>query len=213
MPPPQRPPPQRPAAACAADILYRDDLTQLSGRALLDALRATLIGRGIRVPTAAGPRPFINLDNAASTPTFTPIWDAYRLALRQPEYVQQEIIREVRAIGAGFLGAPAADYDLLFTTNTTEAINLVAESLRREFEPDGSMVVLNTLLEHNSNELPWRNLPGVTLLRLPIDDEGFVDPAELEAMLSAYNEQGGHGSQRIRLVAVERGLERAGNRQ
>jgi len=62
--------------------------------------------------------------------------------------------------------------------------------------------VLNTLLEHNSNELPWRALPGVSLIRLPVDDEGFVDLNELETLLSAYNQQGRHGKQRIKLVAV-----------
>jgi selenocysteine lyase/cysteine desulfurase len=185
-----------------ADILHHDAFAHLSGHNLLDALRATLIGRGLQVPTAAGLRPFINLDNAASTPTFAPIWDAFRLALPQPAPVQREIIREVRAICAGFLGAPAADYDVLFTANTTEAINLVAESLRRESESGVEPVVVNTLLEHNSNELAWRNLPGVALIRLPIDDEGFVDPNALEALLSEYNREGRQGNKRIRLVAV-----------
>jgi selenocysteine lyase/cysteine desulfurase len=189
------------AAACDA-ILHRDALDHLSGRALLDALRETLIGRGVRVPTVAGMQPFINLDNAASTPTFTPIWDAVRLTWRQPEPVQQELVAEVKTICAKFLGAPVADYDVIFTANTSEAINLAAESLRRESKPGVEPVIVNTLLEHNSNELPWRNLPGFSLLRLPIDDEGFVDLAELESLLSAYNQQGRHGAKRIKLVAV-----------
>ena len=88
------------------------------------------------------------------------------------------------------LGAPAADYDVIFTSNTTEAINLVAESLRNEAEPGSESVVLNTLLEHNSNELPWRTIPGVSLIRLPVDDEGFLDLNELEALLRAYNQEG-----------------------
>ncbi len=62
--------------------------------------------------------------------------------------------------------------------------------------------MLNTLLEHNSNELPWRTVPGVSLLRLPVDAEGFVDLNELEALLRAYNQNGQHGKQRIKLVAV-----------
>ena len=100
------------------------------------------------------------------------------------------------------LGAPAADYDVLFTSNTTEAINLVAESLRNEAEAGSESVVLNTLLEHNSNELPWRTIPGVSLIRVPVDDEGFLDLNELEALLRAYNQEGLHGNQRIKLVAV-----------
>jgi selenocysteine lyase/cysteine desulfurase len=186
----------------AAEILYHDELEQYSGRELLDELRKTLIGRDLRVPTAEGVRPFINLDNAASTPTFKPIWDAARRTWREPGQVQQEIVDEVKSICAEVLGAPLADYDMIFTSNTTEAINLAAESLRNEPLPGFEPVVLNTLLEHNSNELPWRAVPGCSLIRLPVDAEGFVDLHELETLLSAYNEKGQHGAKRIRLVAV-----------
>ncbi len=41
----------------------------------------------------------------------------------------REIVREVKSICAGVLGAPPADYDVIFTSSTTEAINLAAESL------------------------------------------------------------------------------------
>jgi selenocysteine lyase/cysteine desulfurase len=196
---------EKPASAeqpAVAEILYHDDLEKHSGRELLLALRQTLIGRGVGVPTVEGTRPFINLDNAASTPTFAPIWDAVCQTWRQPGQVQDEIIQEVKAICADVLGAPAADYDVIFTCNTTEAINLVAESLRSEAEPGIEAVVLNTLLEHNSNELPWRTIPGVSLIRLPVDDEGFLDLDELEALLRAYNQEGQQRDKRIKLVAV-----------
>jgi selenocysteine lyase/cysteine desulfurase len=140
---------------------------------LLDKLRQTLIGRSVRVPTAEGDRPYINLDNGVSTPTFIPIWDAVCRAWRQPRPVQREIVREVKAICAGFLGAPLTDYDVIFTSNTTEALNLAAESMGSRSchsEPRSSeeSIVLNTLLEHNSNELPWRFAKGVTLVRTPV---------------------------------------------
>ena len=179
----------------ATDIQCRDELEKYSGRELLDELRETLIGRGIRVPTVEGARPFINLDNAASTPTFTPIWNAVCRTWRQPRQVQQEIIHEVKSICAGVLGAPLAAYDVFFASNTTEAINLAAESLHNrcaegyESEQGIKSVVLNTLLEHNSNELPWRMLPGFSLIRLPVDAEGFVDLNELQTLLCAYNQQ------------------------
>ena len=186
----------------AADILYHDELEKFSGRELLAALRPTLIGQRAPVPTLEGAKPFINLDNGASTPTFEPIWDAVRQAWRQPEQVQREIVREVKSICAEVLGAPPADYDVIFTSNTTEAINLAAESLGDESQDGIKPVVVNTLLEHNSNELPWRRLPGVALIRFPVDDEGFLDLNALEALLRAYNQQGRHGNKRIRLVAV-----------
>lgn len=186
----------------AAEILYQDELEAYSGRELLEALRQPLIGRNVRVPTAKGAQPFINLDSGASTPTFTPIWEAARQAWRQAGPLQQDIIREAKSICARFLDAPSESYDVIFTSNTTEAINLVAESLGRESAPGTRPVVVNTILEHNSNELPWRSAPGVALVRLPVDAEGFVDLADLEARLRAYNRDGKHGRRRIRLVAV-----------
>jgi selenocysteine lyase/cysteine desulfurase len=186
----------------ASEILYHDELEKYARRELLAELRQTLIGRDVRVPTAEGPKPYINLDNAASTPTFTPIWEAVRQTWHQPRQVQQAIIDEVKSICAGVLGAPLAAYEAIFTSNTTEAINLVAESLRHESEQGVKPVVLNTLLEHNSNELPWRSLPGFSLIRFPVDDEGFVDLNELEMLLRAYNQEHNRGKKRIKLVAV-----------
>jgi selenocysteine lyase/cysteine desulfurase len=188
--------------APATDILYRDSLGPATGRELLAALRQTEIGRGVCVPTTEGFKPFINLDNGASTPTFMPIWDAVRQTWQARPEVQQALIGEVKSICADTLGAPPDAYDVVFTANTTKAINLVAASLRAEAPAGGTTMVLNTLLEHNSNELPWRTTPGLALLRLGIDDEGFVDMQELQALLAAYNEDHAHGAQRIALVAV-----------
>lgn len=111
----------------AAEILYHDELEKYSGRELLDELRKTLIGHGVRVPTMEGARPFINLDNSASTPTFAPVWKAFRQTWRQPGQVKQEIIHEVKTICSVMLGAPLDAYDVIFTSNTTEAIKSVRE--------------------------------------------------------------------------------------
>ncbi len=186
----------------ATEILYHDELEKYSGQELLDKLRQTLIGREVRVPTMEGTRPFINLDNSASTPTFTPVWNAFRQTLHQSELIKQEIIHEVKSICAKMLCASLAAYDVIFTSNTTEAINLTAESLNRESKEGAEPVVLNTLLEHSSNDLPWRMIPGYSLIRLSVDDEGFVDLNELETVLSAYNRKELYGKKRIKLVAI-----------
>ena len=186
----------------ANDILYHDELEGYSGQSLLDALRQTLIGRGAIVPTLEGPRPFINLDNGASTPTFTPVWNTVWQTWCQSKQVQQEVINEVRSICAGVLGAPLNDYDVIFTSNTTEAINLVAESLRGESNQDIESGVLNTILEHTSNDLPWRMVPGSSLIRLKVDTDGLVNLNELETLLTDYNQKGQHGKKRIRLLAM-----------
>lgn len=186
----------------ATEILYHDELEKFSGRNLLDELRKTLIGRGIQVPTTKGLRTFINLDNSASTPTFAPVWNAFRQAYRQPEQIKHEIIQEVRVICAEFLGAPLAEYDMIFTSNTTEAINLVSESLSRGADDTTEAVVVNTLSEHSSNDLPWRIIPNCWLVMLAVNDEGFADLNELEKLLMAYNQKALFGAKRIRLVVV-----------
>lgn len=186
----------------AAAVLAPGDVEQNSGRVLLHALRQTLIGRDAVVPTVSGDRPYINLDNGASTPTFAPIWEAAWRAWRAPLQARPKIAEEVRSICADVLSAPRQDYEVIFTGNTTEGINLVAESICRGDGAPSQTVVVNTLLEHNSNELPWRVAPGVTLLRLGVDGDGFVDLGELQTLLCAYNERGEHGAQRIRLVTV-----------
>jgi len=186
----------------AAEILYNDELEKFTGRELLDRLKQTLIGKGKIVPTYEGDRPFINLDNSASTLTFSTIWDAARQTLHQSTQIQNEIISEVRSVCSETLGAPLDSYDVIFTSNTTESINLAAESLSRESKQETESVVLSTLLEHSSNDLPWRMVPGSSMIRLSVDNEGFIDLNELESVLSDYNQKGLHGNKRIRLMAV-----------
>jgi selenocysteine lyase/cysteine desulfurase len=199
------------AARAAASNLLHDDRLPASGRALLHALRRTLIGRDSRVPTSAGPRRYVNLDHGASTPTFQPIWDAVRRVWRAPQAVQREIVRQSAEIVAGFLGAPLDEYEVLFCSNTTEALNLAALNLsalnlaasnRAHAEPNVEPVVLNTEMEHHSNELPWRYVRGASLVRLPVDGEGFLNRTELEHTLRSYNVLHEHGRRRVRLVAV-----------
>ena len=184
------------------DILYHDEVEEFSGLKLLEELRKTLIGRGILVPTTEGEKPFINLDNGASTPTFTPVWNTVIRTWQQSEEVHREIIAEVRNICSEFLGAPQAVYDIIFTSNATEAINLAAECLNRESDKETEPVIINTMLEHTSNDLPWRMFPGISLIRMNIDDEGFIDLNDLDKLLYEYNEKGRHGKKRIRLMAV-----------
>ncbi len=194
----------RPEETRSADeILQQDTLLPYTGRELLRRLRETVVGHDGMVPTAEGERPYVNFDNGASTPTFAPVWDAVCAAWRQPEPVQRDLVRQVRELCTSFLDAPAGCYELLFTSNTTEALNLAARTVVNPFGEGTELVVLNTLLEHHSNELPWRYQPDLSLVRLPVDDpEGFVDPAALEARLREYNRDHRWGPKRIGWVTV-----------
>lgn len=186
----------------AEEVLYQDELEQYEGSELLDQLLPTLIGKNLEVPTMAGDRPYTNLDNSASTPAFMPVLDAFYKTWRQSEQSKQAIIEEVKSICAQVLNAPLDDYDMIFTSNTTEAINLAAESMNNEPEVGFAPVVLSTLIEHSSNDLPWRMLPHCSVLRLTTDADGFVDLKELETLLKEYNDKCHHGNKRIRLLAI-----------
>jgi hypothetical protein len=168
------------AAADTTSLLYRDDLEAYRGVDLLARLQATHIGRAVAVPTLTGSTSFINLDNGASTPTFAPIWAAVFAAWMQPAPVQRAIVQEAKVVCARVLGAPPANYEVLFTANTTESINLAAASLGIAAAAEAGLepVIVTTLLEHNSNELPWRTIPGATVLHVGFDADGLIDLVE-----------------------------------
>lgn len=86
-----------------------------------------------------------------------------------------------------FLHAAHAD-EVLFTKNTTEAINLVArtwgESLKK-----GDAIVLS-ILEHHSNIVPWLQLKdrkGIEILWIDCDDEGRLDLKQYTKYLKQEN--------------------------
>jgi selenocysteine lyase/cysteine desulfurase len=189
-------------ALSAKEILNSDELIDLYGTELLGRLRETLIGKDLRVPTINGLKPYINLDNAASTQTFRPIVNCFTMSLRMSAAERKLMADEARSVCAEFLNAPLSEYEMIFTSNTTESINIAAASLRKRSEDGFITVVLNTMLEHNSNDLPWRNGSGTGVVRMAVDPEGFLDLKELENTLREYNKENKHGKERIRLVSV-----------
>ncbi|MGY1729309.1 cysteine desulfurase [Geodermatophilus sp. SYSU D01062] len=108
-----------------------------------------------------------------------------------------------RARIAAFLGASAEE--VVFTRNSTEAINLVAYSLsnavtakdpahRRYAVGQGDEIVV-TEMEHHANLVPWQQLcerTGATLRWLGLTDDGRLDLSDLETVVN----------ERTKLVAV-----------
>ena len=75
--------------------------------------------------------------------------------------------------------------EVIFTSGTTESINLVSQSYCRPDLKAGDKIVI-THLEHHSNIVPWQILceqTGADLLVAPIDETGQVRADELVAML------------------------------
>jgi cysteine desulfurase/selenocysteine lyase len=83
---------------------------------------------------------------------------------------------EARARIARFIHAPSPR-QIVYTRNTTEAINLVAYAWGRAFLKPGDRILL-TEMEHHSNLVPWYLLAqerGLTLDFVPLTDDGHLD--------------------------------------
>ena len=85
--------------------------------------------------------------------------------------------------------------EIVFVRNTTEAINLVAQSWGPAFLRECDEVLISEL-EHHSNIVPWQLLcaeRGATLRYLPVNELGELSLDDLDEAL---------GSGRVKLVAV-----------
>ncbi len=98
-----------------------------------------------------------------------------------------------RGIIARFLNA-SSESEIVFTTGTTEAINLVSYAWAAPRFRPGDEVVLS-IMEHHANIVPWhflRERQGVVLKWVDVDARGDLDP---QAVIDAIGP-------RTRLVAV-----------
>lgn len=168
--------------------------TQASGQHTFDAERVRadfpILGR-----TARGKR-LAYLDSAASTQKPAKVIDTlnafyresnanvhrgvYELSERSTEMYDQ-----ARATIARLINAPERR-ECIFVRNTTEAINLVANSWGRSNLQSGDTIVL-TMLEHHSNIVPWQLIAqqtGAQLRYVDIDDEGRLQMDQMRELLN-----------------------------
>jgi cysteine desulfurase/selenocysteine lyase len=108
-----------------------------------------------------------------------------------------ERFEDARATVARFVGA--ADDEIVWTSNATEAINLVAYAIgnatagrggadAERFRLKAGDEILVTEMEHHANLLPWQELAartGATLRFIPITDEGQLDLDEAARLVNA----------------------------
>ena len=140
-------------------------------------------------------KPLVYLDNAATSQKpvqviaeLTRYYRDYNANIHRGVHtLSQEATvayESARARVAAFIGARAPE-EIVFTRNTTEAINLVAHSYGRAFLEAGDEVVI-TELEHHSNIVPWqllRDQHGVVLRYVPMCDDGTLDMAEARRII------------------------------
>jgi cysteine desulfurase/selenocysteine lyase len=129
-------------------------------------------------------KPLVYLDNAASSQMPQPVIDRivrYQTTQhaninRAVHYLSETATLEYeksRHKLKRFINANE-DREVIFTSGTTDAINLVAHGYGRKFIGSGDEIILTTL-EHHSNIVPWQMLAeenGAKICVVPIDDTG-----------------------------------------
>ncbi|WP_199438967.1 aminotransferase class V-fold PLP-dependent enzyme [Umezawaea beigongshangensis] len=143
-----------------------------------------VVGADLRVPLVTGERVgYANLDHAASAPCLEQVRDAvdellpwYASVHRGAGFaskVSTRVHEQARASVRRFLNARDGDA-VVFTRNTTDALNLLARSLPRH----AAVVLFDT--EHHAALLPWRG-PNVQRIAAPRSADAAA-PALAEAL-------------------------------
>ncbi|MFC1816938.1 aminotransferase class V-fold PLP-dependent enzyme, partial [Thermodesulfobacteriota bacterium] len=125
-------------------------------------------------------KPIIYFDNAATTQkprqvidTLSNYYENYCSNIHRGIHTlsqeSSELYEEARRKVARFINAD--EREIVFVRNTTEAINLVSNSLKGEGK------ILTTVMEHHSNILPWTRTRKVEYV--DIDNEGRINIDDL----------------------------------
>ena len=96
-----------------------------------------------------------------------------------------ERYEEARAKVASFIGA-AEPEELIWTRNTTESINLVANTWAQANIGEGDEIVV-TPMEHHSNLVPWQQVArksGATLRILPLAKDASLDMHKVDEYIT-----------------------------
>lgn len=142
-------------------------------------------------------RPLVYLDNAASSQMPQPVVDRivhYQRAEhanihRAVHYLSETATREFEAARVKvqhFVNAKEAR-EIIFTSGTTESINLVMHGYGRASIGKGDEIILSAL-EHHSNIVPWQMLAqekGAVLRVIPMNDAGELLIDEFKALFNS----------------------------
>ena len=153
-------------------------------RALFPALSRKVYGKDLvyfdNAATSQRTQDVIDLWNRISSESNANIHRAvHRLADEATQAYEQ-----ARDAVKDFLNANARE-EIVFTSGTTAAINLVAFCFGEAFVKEGDEVIV-TEAEHHSNIVPWQMMcqrKGATLKVLPVDDSGHLILEKLDELL------------------------------
>jgi cysteine desulfurase / selenocysteine lyase len=93
---------------------------------------------------------------------------------------------DARAKVAAFIGAASPD-EVVFTKNSTEAINLVAYTSAEFLSLGPGDEIVISEMEHHSNIVPWQLLcrrTGATLRWFGVTDDGRLDESQLSTLVN-----------------------------
>lgn len=156
-------------------------------------------------------KPLVYLDSAASSQMAQPVIDRLvhyqtsqhanvhrgvhylsEIATSEYESARQKLQRFVNA---------CEEREIIFTSGTTDAINLVMHGYGRKFIKAGDEIILTTL-EHHSNIVPWQMLAeetGAKIRVVPINDAG-------ELLVDEYEKLFNHRTKFVGLIHVSNAL-------
>jgi len=169
----------------------------------LKKLARQVIGVGEEVVLLDGSkRRYINFDNAASTPALLPVQKKIGEFLKWYSNVHRGtgfksqlsswVFEEARRIIADFVHAD--EYCcVIFCKNTTEAINKLSSRFYCPAIDKEKPIVLTTIMEHHSNELPWRKVAQV--IHIELNPDGTININDFYEKLKKYEGK-------IQLVAI-----------
>ncbi len=156
----------------------------------LDNIRSYVVGIDEPVELKDGTKqPMINFDNAATTPSLTPVSELVEEELKmygsvgrgysQKSDHSTDFVYQTRQKVLHFVGADKEDneYCCVYVNNTTDGLNKLAAALVK----DKSDVILTTRIEHHSNDLSWRERG--TVIYAEVDEKGRVKYEDIEKLL------------------------------
>jgi cysteine desulfurase/selenocysteine lyase len=141
-------------------------------------------------------KPLVYLDNAATSQkprqvisALTEYYEGYNSNVHRGVHALSmeatDRFEEARQKVARFIGASQSE-EIIWTRNTTEAINLVAGGWARANLQPGDEIV-TTEMEHHSNLVPWQRVTqerGATLRFLRLGDDGKLDLDEIDSIIN-----------------------------